>query len=158
MFGLFINGVWESVLEEIVAIQSELPDHIMFLQPHAARRIAALHDHPPTLDTPVPLYLSTTDDYATVRYQGELVGCEDKREIAESRARVLNRLIWTLHPGEGGLYLVRNDGNEFVNLLHVRRLRKLPTPFRVSELTKTSDDLPLSEGRTQGGGWAYVRT
>jgi hypothetical protein len=32
---LFMNGVFESVLEEILQIQSVLPEQIMFLQPYS---------------------------------------------------------------------------------------------------------------------------
>ena len=33
MEALFINGVYEGVLKEILQIQAELPEHIMYLQP-----------------------------------------------------------------------------------------------------------------------------
>jgi hypothetical protein len=34
---LFINGIYESVAEEISKIQSALPEEILFLQPHVTR-------------------------------------------------------------------------------------------------------------------------
>ena len=39
---LFINGVYESVLEEICRTQSVLPDQILFLQPYSSRPIVDL--------------------------------------------------------------------------------------------------------------------
>ena len=32
--GVFVNGVYEDVLIEILEIQSELPEQILFLQPY----------------------------------------------------------------------------------------------------------------------------
>jgi hypothetical protein len=156
MFALFINGVYESVLEEILAIQSELPEHIMFLQPHATSRIVKLHDSPPTVDDPITLFASTTEDLSTVKYKAEIVGYDDKRQLDEHRERVLNRLIWTLQPNEGGLYRLRDDGSDYVNLLHVRRMKKVHKPYSVSELTNVKNDQPLAEGRSTAGGWIYV--
>lgn len=156
MFALFVNGVYEAVLEEIIAIQSELPEHIMFLQPHATKRIVKLHDAPPSIDSPITLYASTTDDLSSVQYEAEIVGYDDKRQLDDKRERVLNRLIWTLQPREGGLYRLRDDGNDYVNLLHVRRMRKLDRPHSVSVLQNVKDNEPLAEGRSTSGGWVYV--
>jgi hypothetical protein len=72
---------------------------------------------------------------------------------------VLNRLICTLQPNEGGLYdASRAEGGESVNLLYVRRLRPLGKPFSVSRLLRSGANEPVSERRTTAGGWAYVKT
>lgn len=155
---LFINGVYESVLKEILLIQAELPEQILFLQPYSSGTISRLCNDPPTVDDPMQLFISVTTDLPTVRYSAEIVGWDDKRELSRTRRHVLNRLIWTLQPDEGGLYdASKVEGASSVNLLHIRRLREVDQPFPVSRLIKTSNLRPVSEGRTTAGGWAYVQ-
>ena len=155
---LFINGVFESVLEEILEVQRELQEHVLFLQPHSSMAIQHLKEHPPTVDDPVRLFLSTTDRLSTVNHRAEIVGWEDKREMTEPRRNVISRRLWTLQPKETGRFDASGvEGASSVNLLHIRRLTKLEKPFEVSELVKTGDSTPVSAGRTTAGGWAYVR-
>jgi len=154
---LFINGVYKDVLTEILHIQNTVPDFILFLQPYKAQAMKKLEKSPPTCETPVIVYISTTDDLSTVSYSGEIVGWDDKRHISKEKHNALSRIIWTLQPSEGGLYNASNDeGQESVNLLHIRRLKAIANPFSVSQLIKTSDGLPYSENRTTAGGWSYV--
>jgi hypothetical protein len=47
---LFLNGVYESVLEEVLQVQGALPEHIMFLQPYRNEAIAKLRDDPPSVE------------------------------------------------------------------------------------------------------------
>jgi hypothetical protein len=156
---LFLNGVYQSVLDEILAVQSVLPEQIMFLQPYKSQAIVRLRDVPPSVDDPMRLLISLTSDLPTVRYAAEIVGWDDKRRLPGTpRHRVLNRLICTLQPNEGGLYnLSTAEDGESVNLLHVRRLRPLRAPFSVTQLTKTEGG-PVSDQRTTSGGWAYIQT
>jgi hypothetical protein len=156
---LFLNGVYEAVLEEILAVQSVLPDQIMFLQPYKSHAIVRLRDDPPSVDDPMRLLISLTTDLPTVRYTAEIVGWDDKRRLPGTpRHRVLNRLICTLQPNEGGLYnLSQATDGESVNLLHIRRLRALASPFSVSRLCKT-DGEAVSDQRATAGGWAYIQT
>ncbi len=155
---LFINGVYESVLEEILHVQRWLPEYLMFLQPYSSRAITHLRDDPPSIDDPMRLFLSVTTNLPTVHHSAEIVLWDDKRTLSEEKRNVLNRLIWTLQPNEGGLYNESPvEGKPSVNLLSIRRLHKLASPFSVTELTKTSDDIPVSPDRTTAGGWAYVR-
>jgi hypothetical protein len=131
----------------------------MFLQPYRAEAIARLRDDPPSVDDPMRLLVSLTSDLPTVHYTAEIVGWDDKRHLDEQKRRVLNRLIWTLQPNEGGLYdAARGEGGESVNLLHVRRVRRLRTPFSVSRLVNAGDGQPVSDRRTTAGGWVYVKT
>ncbi len=155
---LFLNGVFESVLEEILLVQRWLPEQIMFLQPYSSDPITHLRDDPPTVDDPWRLFLSITTDLPTVHYTAEIVGWDDKRTLSQEKHNAISRLLWTLQPSEGGLYdASRVEGKRSANLLHVRRLQQLDKPFSVIELTKTSDNLPLSPDRTTAGGWSYVR-
>src|SRR5579872_4872792 len=156
---LFLNGVYEDVLKEILQVQAVLPEQIMFLERHRSEAIVRLRDEPPTIDDPVRLLMSLTRDLSTVHYTAEIVGWDDKRNLSDEKRRVLNRLIYTLQPNEGGLYdASRAESGESVNLLHVRRVRPLSKPFAVSQLRKTGDNEPVSDKRTTAGGWAYVKT
>jgi hypothetical protein len=156
---LFLNGVYESVLGEILQVQGTLPEQIMFLQPYRNEAIAKLRDDPPAVEDPMRLLMSVTSDLPTVQYVAEIVGWDDKRHLGEQKRAVLNRLIWTLQPNEGGLYdAARGQGGESVNLLHVRRVRKLATPFSVARLVNASDGEFVSDRRTTAGGWVYVKT
>ncbi len=155
---LFLNGVYQEVLEEILLVQEELPEQIMFLQPYKSHTINMLRETPPSVDDPVWLLISLTTDLPTVHYVAQIVGWNDKRSLSEAQRQVLNRLISTLQPKEGGLYnLSQAEGGQSINLLHVRRLHRLTAPFSVTRLIK-SDGKPVSDRRTTAGSWTYVRT
>ncbi len=154
---LFINGVYESVLEEILRTQSILPDQILFLQPYSSRPIVDLQILPPTVDLPMRLYLSTTSDLPTVRYLGEIVGWDDKRSLSPAKRALIEEIIKLLQPGEKELYDASPaPGGVSLNLLHVRRLQRLEKPFSVDRLIKVRDGGRLSPNRSMSGGWSYV--
>ena len=154
---LFLNGVFETVLQEILEIQSHLPEQILYLQPYSSNRIVELAEHPPSTEEPVRLLISTTDDLPTVRYVCEIVGWEDKRDLTGWKLNAINRVLFALQPNEGGIYGLREpDKPDMVNLLCVRRLERLPKPFSVAELTNARLGGPLSTNRSQAGGWVYV--
>jgi len=133
---LFINGVYETVLQEILQIQFVLPEQILFLQPYASRPMVLLKENPPSIDSPMRLFVSLTDDLSHVHYEGEVVGWEDKRLLPKRKRDVLTHIIQVLQPDETGLYDASPTGKESINLLYVRRLRKLDVPFSVEQLTK----------------------
>lgn len=56
---IFLNGVYESVLEEILEAQRDHPDETFYLQPYSSRKIRQLVEHASTKDNPTPLYIST---------------------------------------------------------------------------------------------------
>ena len=151
---LFLNGVYESVLKEILLVQKHMPEQVMFLQPYKGRAIVHLRDNRPTLKEPMELYISTTENLSLIKYEAQIVGWDDKKKLRQTkRRRVINRLIWTLQPEEGGLY--DKSANGSVNLLHIRRLKVLPKGFSVGRLTKTIDGTSVLP-RTTSGGWTYV--
>jgi hypothetical protein len=157
--GVFLSGVHRRVLEEILEIQGVLPEHILFLQPSKGKAIVGLRDNPPTVDDPVRLFMSVTTDLPTVRYEAEIVGWDDKRNIERTRRNAIERLLWTLQPGEGGLYdASQSETGESVNLLNVRRLQRIAEPFTVERLIKTFGGDGVSPNRSQAGGWTYVRS
>ncbi len=155
---LYMNGVYGSVMEEILGVQKHLPNQIFYMQPHGPRQITKLRDDPPTIDKPTKLWISTGDDLQHVSYVAEIVGWEDKTEMSAKRHQLIDSLIKLLQPKETGLYNMVDDPQESsVNLLHVRRMLKVPKPIPVSQLVKISDGQPLAMNRTRGGGHSYVR-
>lgn len=155
---IFLNGVWEIVLRDILEIQQYLPEHIMYLQPYKSDRMVLLAENPPTVDHPVRLLMSLTNDLPNVHYVAEIVGWDDKRMLTGGKLRWLNRLIYSFQWTEDGVYAHAGDPKKpCVNLLYVRRLKKLACPFLVDQLINVKDGQPLSTGRTQAGGWVYVQ-
>lgn len=155
---LYMNGVYRSVLEEIHAVHRHLPDQILYMQPQGPGQITKLRDDPPTIDKPTKMRISTGDDLQHVSYVTEIVGWEDKSEMSDERHKLIDSIINLLQPKETGLYNMVDDPDESsVNLLHVRRMLKVPNPIPVSRLVKISDGQPLAMNRTRGGGHSYVR-
>ena len=155
---LYMNGVYRSVMDEILSVQKHLPNQIFYMQPHGPGQIARLRDDPPTIDKPTKMWISTGDDLQHISYVAEIVGWEDKTEITAERHQLIDSLIKLLQPKETGLYNLAEDPDATsVNLLHVRRMVKVPKPIPVSNLIKISDGQPLSMNRTRGGNHSYVR-
>ena len=155
---LYMNGVYRSVMEEIIDVQKHLPYQIFYMQPHGPGQITRLRDDPPTINKPTKMWISTGDDLQHISYVAEIVGWEDKTEMSDERHELIDSLIKLLQPKETGLYNMVNDPQESsVNLLHVRRMLKVPKPIPVSQLVKISDGQPLAMNRTRGGGHSYVR-
>jgi hypothetical protein len=156
-YAIFLNGVFEGVMQEILRIQGRLPDCVLYMQPYSGDRIVLLDEHPPSLADPVQLFLSTTNDLAQVQYVCEIVGWEDKRELGQQRLAELNKKLDQFQPTEGGVYGLDEAGRRpMVNLLHVRRMHKLAQPFSVGQLLNVKDRQPLSTNRSRAGGWVYV--
>lgn len=155
---LFINGIYRSVLEEILRTHSVNAGRTLYLQPFDGRPIVMLRDNPPTVDDPVRLYASTTDELSHVSYSAEIVGWEDKTKLSRLRTREINESIKSFQPGEECLYdHAKTPGKPSLNLIHIRSLVRLPAPFSVANLIKISDGEPFSTKKTQPGGWSPVR-
>lgn len=153
---LFLNGVYETVLEEILSVQELLPEQIMFLQPYTSSAIKKLQEHPPSVGDPMLLVMSTTGNLTSVQYAAEIVGWEDKTQLPRDKWRLLNRLVVMLQPNEEGLYDASKDPEkQSINLLFIRRLRRVES-FDVAQLIKTKDGTPVGH-RSTSGGWSYVR-
>jgi hypothetical protein len=52
---LFLNGVYEDVLKEILQVQETLPEHILFLQHYKSEANVRLREEVPSVDNPSPL-------------------------------------------------------------------------------------------------------
>ncbi len=152
---IFLNGVFESVLSEIIQAQKGRPELICYLQPYSQSDIVQLRRERPTIDEPVELYLSTTVDLGNIRYRGLIVDWESKGQISSERLAVLNSHISKFQPGEEEIYLVGDKGQRFANLLSIAALEELSLPLPVGCLVKTSDGSPMKK-RSRAGGWSYV--
>ena len=155
-YALYLNGVYQAVLEEIFSIQSENPDFVCYLQPYKAEKIVRFANEPPTESNPITLYVSITTALSEVRYMAEIVGWENKLEIEEDRLQELNQHIATYQPGETEIYLYNDNGEPCTNLIAIRKLKRCNTPIHVSSFVKISNKEPLKE-RTRAGNWSYVK-
>lgn len=154
---LYLNGVYEDVLEEIVNAQSTNPALVCFLQPYNNRRIKLLAENPSTQDSPIQLYISTTDSLGVVSYLGEIVGWENKHHLWDNAARLkqLNKHMKKYQPNENEIYLRNHNGRLCLNLIHIRYLMRLAFPMPVTSLVKASDNTNVKV-KTRSGGFAYV--
>ena len=147
--GLYLNGVYEAVLKDIVKVHALLPDQRLFLQPYKMAAVSILRNDPPTAKNPVYLYISTENDLAHVAYRGEICEWWDKRTIPAARRAVYDKLVMALQSTEKCLY------PKGVNAIVVRNMVKLARPFHVSQLIVRSTMKPMCT-RTVPGGWAIV--
>ena len=152
---LFLNGVYESVLEEILISQKKTSNHINYLQPYSTQTIGLLKTESPTLDNPIKIYISTTMNLDKICYTAEVVGWEDKTKIEKDRLHELNRHIMKFQPNESEVYTENAEGGKYKNLISIRNLRSVINFYSVTSLRKVSDNLPLKP-RTQPGRWSYV--
>lgn len=155
-YALYLNGIYQGVLEEIYSVQAEEPDHICYLQPYKAERIVRFVNSPPSQSDPITLYASITSALSQVHYKAEIVGWENKSELSEERLSELNDHIAKFQPGEEDIYLTNNNGEKCVNLIAIRKLERVKTPIHVSNFVKLSNNQPLKE-RTRAGNWSYVK-
>lgn len=155
-YSLYINGVYEDVLEEIRKAQASESGLVCYLQPYASDAIVRLAESPPTKSEPVTLYISLTSSLSFVSYRAEIVGWEHKGEIEASRLADLNQHIKKHQPGETEIYMVGGNDKPSVNLISVIDLERLETPIPVSSFVKLSNNKPLKP-RTTSGGWSYVK-
>lgn len=156
---LFLNGVYEDVLLEIISSQSRVPGLICYLQPYKGEVIKLLKALDPSEANPVTLYASGTKSLDVIHYTGAITGWMDKRELGDDadRLRFLNEHIQKHQPNERRIYFYTDDDKTkmCVNLIAVKNLRKVQTPFPVTTLVKISDGKP-HRVRSRSGGWSPV--
>ena len=153
---LFINGIYDSVLQEILAAQEERGGGDSFLQPYKGVVITMLRSRLPTPENPIRLYISTTNNLSQICYTAEIVSWEDKRKLTQARRKKVNRQLSLYQKGETNLFEgLEEVGETAVNLLTIRNLLSLDSLYSTGLLTKCSDDLPLKK-RTRSGGWSEV--
>jgi hypothetical protein len=154
-YALYLNGVYESVIKEILEAQRQDSEIVCYLQPYSSSSIAKLADYPPDPGDPVTLYMSVTDSLSMVSYKADVVGWEEKQAIPESRLSELNEHIREFQPEEKEIYRSLDNGEPCSNLIHVRNVEALSSPVPVSRFVKISDRTPLKP-RSTAGGWSYV--
>ena len=156
---LYINGVFEEVLEEIIKAQNNEKDLISTLQPYSSRVIKLLEGNDFNKNPSITYYISTTTDLKHVSYVAEIIGWENKRNLGKNPKKLeqLNKQIAKNQPIQGEVYFHSDEEKtkECVNLIELKNLRKLTIPFQVGNLIKVSDDSPYKP-RTQPGGWSPV--
>jgi len=150
---LFLNGVYESVLEEILNGQQIEPGEIFYLQPFSGRVITLLRDKSPSGRSSLPLYMSITTNLKQICYVADIVGWANKLDLDAVRKEQIDKRLNLYQPGENGLF--NNGEGTCINLIFIRNLRKLEPPVPVSLAIK-KDGTPY-KGRTMSGGWSYVR-
>ena len=153
---LFINGIYDSVLSDILAAQETRGGGISFLQPHKGQVITMLRQGAPSAKTPIRLYASTTANLSNICYTAEIIDWEDKRELSPRRKNEIKKHLLEWQHGEANLFEgVQEGATQAVNIITIQNLKKLDSLYSTSLLNKTSDDLPLKK-RTRPGGWSEV--
>lgn len=155
-FALYLNGVFEGVLEEIRKAQSSKTDLVCYLQPYSSDTIVKLAEEPPTPELKTTLYISTTSSLPFVSYRAEIVGWENKSEIVFKRLKTLNTHIKQYQPNETEIYMTGGNDKPSVNLISIIHLERLAIPIPVTSFVKISNNTPLKARRTSGG-WSYVK-
>ena len=156
---LFINGIYETVLNEIIKVQKKDKDIICYLQPYKNQVIKLLEKEQPSATKPTKLYISTTTNLNLIEYTAEIINWEDKRKLYDDNNRLnfLNNHIKEYQPNEVDIYEFSDEKKtkQCVNLLSIINLKRITNPFSVSNLIKMSDNTPYKP-RTQSGGWSAV--
>lgn len=146
----FANGVFMSVLEEIMEAQSLSPDKVCYLQPYSNKVITQLRNFTAEKGYTWQLYASTSSDLTQVHYVADIVGWENKNNLSDDRLAELNQHMQEFQKGEPGIYFDKG-----VNLIAIKNLRRLLLPIPKSNCIKIEDDKPFL-GRSQPGGFGYV--
>ena len=154
-FTLYLNGVYEQVLEEIRNAQAGNPGLVCYLQPYSTRAIAKLAESPPTPQAPLTTLISLTSSLSFISYQAKIIGWENKSEIGSARRAELNAHMQKHQPSEKEIY-TGVDGKTCINLISVVDVERLEEQIPVSKLVKISDQTPLKP-RSTSGGWSYVK-
>ncbi len=68
----FENGVYESVLEEILEAQKIKSNITCYIQPYSTGKIVFLNKIKPSKDNPITFYISTTSNLSSVSYTAEI--------------------------------------------------------------------------------------
>ena len=143
---LFINGIYKGVLTEIIDAQEGRGGGVSFLQPYKGQIISMLRKNKPSPNSPIRLYISTTDNLSHICYTGSVIGWEDKRKLSQQRYNEVLQHLEEYQRGEINLFTgVEEVGKKAVNLITIRNLQQLETFHATAILRKVSDGLPLKK-------------
>lgn len=151
---LSLNGIYESVLAEIIESQIENQGKVFYLQPYTDQIIRELSKFPPKNSYKWDLYISITTDLNNIHYIAEICGWENKDELNDIRITELNAHLRIFQKNEGEIFPEGND-KIGINLISIKNLRKLDIPIPSYNLFKTKDGIAL-KSRTRAGKWSYV--
>lgn len=152
---LFMNGVFEVVLNDILDAQAAHPSLVCYLQPYKPVLIRRLEEEPPSPEQPWKLFMSLTHTLGLVTFEADIVEWHDKAALGSDQIAALNEHFAQYQPRERGVHLDGASGEFGRNLLGIVGLRRIDPALSVSGFVKISDDLPLRD-RTRAGGWSYV--
>lgn len=153
---LYINGIFEGVLDEITRAQKGQERKVCYLQPYAAKKITLLAEAAPSNENQIILYISLTNSLSVVSYRAMIVGWKDKQKLSQQELALLNAHIQEYQPGEKNIYQTVGNGKKCANLISIIELERLPEPVPVSCFIKVTDGIPLQK-RSRAGGWSYVK-
>ncbi|MCA9179891.1 MAG: hypothetical protein KDA51_00520, partial [Planctomycetales bacterium] len=119
MSAVYMNGVYEQVVEEIRIVQEKQPELVCFMQPYSTSRITNLVKNPPSADAPIDFYISLTDSLGFVSYRASIVGWEDKTLMSAERIAAVDLIIAEHQPTEGLVSEPSSDGKIPINLILV---------------------------------------
>src|SRR3546814_11422876 len=86
---LFINGVFEGVLKDIVEAQAQTPGLTCYLQPYKPALIKRLKESPPTPKHPWKLFMSLTQSLGLVSFEADIVEWRDKADLGAEEVAAL---------------------------------------------------------------------
>ncbi len=118
-YAIVFNGVFESVLEEIITAQNINDDLTCFLQPYSSRTIVKLKNDQPSAESPITAYFSITTELSKILYKGNIVGWENKQQLSPERLSYLNNHIKEHQPDEEEIYMRNSNDKPCVNLMSV---------------------------------------
>jgi 5-methylcytosine-specific restriction enzyme A len=154
---LFICGVFQDVLEEIITAQEHNPGMEYYLQPYSEGTITQFKEEQPNYDAPWTVYISITggENLNYIWYAAQIVGWDDKQALSEDELASLNERIRKFQPKEGSIYLKNHKGKECKNLIHIINLKRLSNRRCITNLVLQSGSNHELRGG-YGGGFAYV--
>jgi hypothetical protein len=123
---LFINGVFEDTLIEILKNQKAYPGRHHYLQPYSSSRIVLLAKSAPSPEEPITLYLSVTKPLNLVSYRAKVVGWHDKRKLTPDDLAHLNQDVQKYQPSEESIYLEGGDGNRLLTSCQCQASTQFP--------------------------------
>ena len=153
-YAIYLNGVYEDGLRQIIGVHHREPDRTCYLQPHGSNVIKRFQEESPSNENIVPIYMSVTTNLADVTYVADVVGWRQKSELNDNEVQEMNEHIRRYQSLEQSIYFEIN-GKKPVNLILVKRLRRLRRAYPTSMIKKLSDGQPLGQ-RTQSGNYSYV--